>query len=463
MEGYTLSGGTAPEKTTPYLRAWLSARPSLLAKRAPSLAWATHGVLIVIGLVVLVSIVAAALVFRPAEGASPTATPDAAVMAVASPATTPSGSPARTAAGPSARPTRGLLSGVKAVSAGYAHSCALLGGGTVKCWGANNRGQLGDGATTESSTPVTVVGLSGVTAISAGSDHSCAVLGDGSVKCWGADDIGQLGDGAKADSSTPVDVSGLSGATAVAAGEYHSCALLADGTVKCWGNYAELGQNRSNYDSSTAVNVSGLSGVTAISAGDMYTCALLADRTVKCWGVNYFGQFGDGTTTNSSTPVGVSGLSGVAAISMGGMHSCALLGDGTMKCWGWNNYGQLGDGTTNLSPASSTPVSVFGLSGVIAISAGGLHSCALLGDGTVRCWGLNWYGQLGYRTASLIDTYSTPGNVAGLAGVTAISMGGLHSCALLVDGTLRCWGNNNGGELGEGTHKSSIVPGAVVE
>ena len=348
-----------------------------------------------------------------------------------------------------AAPTTSVI----AIAAGSGHTCALTSAGGVKCWGF--------AGTTSSLLPVDVSGLTNsVNAISTGSGDTCAITDGGGAKCLGDNSDGQLGDGTTTSSATPVDVTGLtSGVAAIAAGSSHTCAVTSGGGARCWGfnGNGELG-NGTTTSSLTPIDVSGLtSGVVAIATGNTYSCALTTAGGVKCWGYNGAGKFlGNGSFTNSSTPVAVSGLtSGVAAITTGSgsNHTCALTTAGGAKCWGGNG-GALGNGTTANSPI---PVDVSGLtSGVVGIAADGAHSCAVTSGGGAKCWGHNGNGQLG--DGSLTNS-STPVDVSGLgSGVAAIATGSFHSCATMTTGGPKCWGYNGLGQLGDGTTTDSSTP-----
>lgn len=370
------------------------------------------------------------------------------------------------------------------VSASGSHTCALLPDGTIRCWGYNEYGQLGNGTKTDSSAPVQVAGITEATGISSGHHHTCALLADGTVRCWGRNEFGELGDGSACwtppcGTPLPVAVAEISNAVAVSAGAYHTCALLADGEVRCWGfnEFGQLGDGTFT-SSSTPVVVTGPAGAAIVTSGGYHTCALRPEGSVQCWGRNEFGELGDGSTENWPTPVFVSGLADAVAVSAGGYHTCALVSDSTARCWGFNNFGQLGDGSSltypftddflqtsqlffsTLPPGSHsrTPVPVLDISSATAIAAGGFHTCASLADGSTSCWGQNDYGQLGDGTNS---SSSTPRAVFGLTPGGTISTAAWHTCALQPDASVWCWGRNFAGQVGDGTQTDASAPVTV--
>ena len=359
-------------------------------------------------------------------------------------------------------PATSLTASIVAIVAGDLSTCAVTTQGGALCWGSNQFFQLGLGQSIGVASPTPVTNISsGASTIGSGSAHTCALMQAGEVYCWGSDVQGQLGNGKiSASSSYPVQVALSASATALAVGHDSNCAITAATGAVCWGANTNGGLgDGTTIDRSSPVAVSGLaSGVAAIGAGSLHACALTVTGSVYCWGYNASGQLGNGNTTDHYTPSPVAGLSGIAAIAVGGWHNCALTSTGGVLCWGDNGQGRLGDGTTS---DRSTPTQVAGLaSGVVQITAGWYHTCALTSAGAVLCWGYNYYGQLGDGSTT---NSAAPVRVAGLpSGVVAISAGTDHTCALTNVGTLYCWGYNSTGGLGDSTFADRTQPTVAV-
>ncbi len=358
------------------------------------------------------------------------------------------------------------------IAAGRAHTCVVMSDATVRCWGGNTSGELGDGTTVNRPSAVKVNGLSDVAQIAAGSGTTCAVRRDGTVWCWGSNSYHVLGGFSGAISSVPVQITGIADAVSVGvsgnngnAREFgqHGCVVRRTGGVSCWGGnaFGQLG-NGTKTDSTVPVDVVGISDATQVAAGGAFTCAVSRSGSIKCWGSGAWGKLGIDDGNDHSTPVEVIGVSGATDLSAGSFYSCAIADGGMAMCWGMATFGQVGDGR-NYSPFDpyrfvSPPKTVVGPvvtagSGIAAspdpvygTSAVG-HSCAVRAGASVACWGINLSGELGVSSPS--EVASMPVEVPGVSGVTDVVTGGSHSCALM-SAEVRCWGNNTFGQLGAG-------------
>ena len=351
---------------------------------------------------------------------------------------------------PRLRPTAVNALGGKAkqVSAGSYHTCALLDQGNVQCWGINARGELGDGTRIDRPTPSEVVDLnSDIVMVSAGEGHTCAVSTQGIVYCWGANDRGQLGIGSLQNSLVPQVATGVDSATVVGAGVNHTCAVHSDGYASCWGGnfFGQVGDGKGGTNKVYPVDVVGLTkAVSAIAPANGHTCAVYIDNSAACWGDNSSGQLGNGTRLDSAVAVDVVRMDNDVRKLVGGMaHTCALTLSGAAQCWGKGPIGR----SETMGKIYTTPQQVSGINeDIVDIGAGNRHNCVLTASRRVKCWGSNEYGQLGDGTLIWAET---PVDVVGLTeDVVAISVGGDHSCALLVGGHVKCWGSNLAGELG---------------
>jgi RHS repeat-associated protein len=369
---------------------------------------------------------------------------------------------------------------VSLVLVSYTAKSALAASYNAASWGPNQGGELGVGLLegpekcieekpcSKVATELKLTGISEeVVAVAAGNEHSLALLKNGKVLAWGKNERGDVGiPESEGNISTPREVAGLSEVTAIADDGVFSLALLKNGTVKAWGINSEgqLGNGTTSTESSEPVTVSGLTEVTAIAAGFNFGLALLKNGTVKAWGENYTGELAASESVEfSDVPLSISGLSEVVAIAAGAEAAFAVLKNGTVKAWGLNTGGELGDGTFTGPEScfgvacSRVPVSVSGLSEVTAVSSSYDSVLALIKNGTVKSWGENQEGELGNGTTENSDV---PVSVSKLSGVTAVAAGLFQSLALLSNGTVEDWGDNEYGQLGTGTYTGPEECGA---
>ncbi|HMJ11752.1 MAG TPA: choice-of-anchor D domain-containing protein [Polyangiaceae bacterium] len=367
---------------------------------------------------------------------------------------------------------------VRSIATGWNHTCATLTSGHVRCWGIGKDGSLGYGNTRnvgDNEFPTTVGNVrigAAVDSVAIGWGHSCARLRDGGLRCWGGNESGELGYGHKrsiGDDELPYtagDVKIGGNVVQVAAGRYHSCALLSGGSVRCFGSNdnGQLGYGHTrNIGDDELPNVATVDvggPVRQLAAGGSHTCALLFNGAVRCWGNGVGGRLGYGNvdTIGDDEAPSVAGdvnLGGKAIqVAAGWFHSCALLDTGSIRCWGVNTDGELGYGNTqhvgdDELPSAAGDVNVGGA--VSQLSIGERHTCALLTTGKVRCWGYNEYGWLGYGHTQAIGDDESPasaGDVPLPAGAAQVSAGWVHSCALLTTGGVHCWGWPGDGLLG---------------
>ena len=396
------------------------------------------------------------------------------------------------------------------VAVGEKSTCVVNSIGSVKCWGDNSFGELGDGSTVNSESPVRVVGLPTAKFVAVGVEFACAITRSKTVWCWGSDTIGQLGTVQRQRMEPPTQVSGLdSGVTSLSLGTDHACAVMESGAVMCWGEnwLGQIGDGSVNI-AYQPVTVQGLpAAALTVSAGESHSCAVLVDGSAWCWGDNTWGQLGTGGTVSSLVPVEVSGLvTGVQSINASGANTCAVLVGGAAKCWGANAASQTG--VANLpyiscpwDPGASgiaIPMDVYGLgSGVVAISGGfahpsasilvgiglgdpsslpsdphicfgidnysrGSHTCALLTDGSVACWGFSsQWGSLGDGGTGGHGLEKVLPSLRD--GVTNLGVGiADHQCAIRA-GEVYCWGNNKWGQVGNGPLSTSYLQPVSVE
>ena len=336
------------------------------------------------------------------------------------------------------------------VTASIGGGCARRADRTIRCWGNNQTGTVGDGSSVPHWWADSGPDLSMVDAVVRGPAHACALIA-GTIRCWGQNDFGQLGDGTMIPRSAPSRVMSGQRFVSLSLGDTHSCALSASGRVFCWGanDVGQLGTSRARQGSSSPVEVALPAPALKVSCGYAYTCAISTAGT-WCWGWNGEGELGDGTRETREGPVVVPTDQRFVDVAVGQTAACGIVASGDLYCWGWNRYSQL----PVPDMASSVPVRIDGVGPVQLLAVGGTHTCVTAGE-QLFCWGSNDDGQLGDGTTV---SRATPTIVSAVSDVRRISLGASHSCVRLLDDRIRCWGHGTLGELGDGNHANSLVP-----
>jgi cysteine-rich repeat protein len=373
---------------------------------------------------------------------------------------------------------------VTQLALGGNHTCALFDSQLVKCWGNANHGRTGAGNITNlgDDEPASAGAFldveDPVQSIVAAVGHTCVVHPDFSVRCFGRNTEGQLGNGdvehigdTELPSAVgPIPLGGPVANLGTRGGAFHTCAWMASGEALCWGRFSNavlgipgLAENIGDTEPASAGGPVDIGGtVVAFAPGAEHTCALLDNGAVRCWGDAVDAPLGYGNSSvigdnEAPSAAGDVPLGGTAVqLTAGWFHTCAVLDGGTLRCWGRGTDGRLGYGNVAWVGALNTPQSVGDVSvggTVVSVAAGVGHTCALLDDATVVCWGFGLHGQLGYAaTASVGDDElpSTAGPVAVGAPVVQLAADGHHTCAITDSGAVRCWGHAGDGRLGYG-------------
>ncbi|MBX3228911.1 MAG: hypothetical protein KIT84_41730 [Labilithrix sp.] len=353
---------------------------------------------------------------------------------------------------------------------GFSHTCARMLDGTVRCWGANVFGQLGDGAEVrDAQAPIPpdslrakdVPNVKDAIQIAAGSNHTCILKASGKVLCWGDNFYGQLGDGTELDSSNPVEVKELDDAVTLSAGGNVTCVIRQSKKAACWGyNFRGGLGDGTTADSTKPVTVNGLDDVAQIAPAANHTCAVKTNGELWCWGGAVDGQLGTGSLEDTTKPTRVTALSDVVEVAVASAYSCARTRSGTIHCWGRNSDGQLGAGAISTA-ANPSPIAV-AITDAISLGAGSTHTCAVRKAGNVMCWGNGVFGQLGIGPVDAATNKSPiPVDVQNVQTARFIWNGGGRTCALTSDDKALCWGRNGDGQLGIGSTEDKNVPTPV--
>jgi alpha-tubulin suppressor-like RCC1 family protein len=344
------------------------------------------------------------------------------------------------------------------VHAGDRFSCGLRINGALACWGLGTGGRLGNGSTSNATSPTAVSSTNSFLMVAVGGSHACGIVsGTNAVNCWGENSSGQVGNGSTAASVlNPVPATGSNQFQILSTGLSHTCGITNNQQLLCWGanGSGQLGIGSNTMATSpTVVTPPPNATFNDVSAGNLHTCASATNGNVYCWGANGVGQLGDGSTTGRNSPVAVSTITGIIDVALGSNHSCGRNSAGVVHCWGANGSGQLGMGQTG---NQLTPVPVTGGLFFRSITAGPLVTCGVTNANQAYCWGSNQVGQAGVNDAA--NNLNSPQLVSGGLLWTVVETSGTHTCGVTSNGAAYCWGLQAVGELGIGQTGVEMVP-----
>jgi len=353
-------------------------------------------------------------------------------------------------------------SGVKyiAVAVKENSACAITESYKLKCWGENAYGVIGDNSTVSKLTPIAIDASTNFIRVYHGGTSVCAITDSLQRKCWGNNTWGQLGDESIQNKLTPQLLDIADSFKQIAIDDYHACAIMQDESLKCWGNNAEnaLGISQT-YQYNSAQPIDPTASFSSVSTGVNHSCAITTNGVLKCWGNNTYGALGDGTLIHKASPTIILSGTNFVEVAVGENHSCAITSAGQLRCWGQNSYGQVGHSSSSTANVL-TPTIVDSSSTYTRIKTRANHTCGITSSGVLKCWGYNFFSQIGNNSTT---NQMLPLVVDSGTSYSSIAVGEQHTCGVTSAGSLKCFGQNTNGQIGNNTTSTSVGSPTIID
>jgi alpha-tubulin suppressor-like RCC1 family protein len=340
------------------------------------------------------------------------------------------------------------------ISAGDNHTCGTRSDGKLYCWGNNEEGEVGDGSPSGPVyAPLRIGSFADWAQASAGGNHTCGVRKNGKLYCWGYDNFGQIGDGASTGATSPRRIGSFEDWANVSASYRHTCGVRKNGKLYCWGRdtFGQIGDGDVANDHAAPSRIGTFEDWVRVDAGGHHTCGVRANGKLYCWGHDYNGQVGDGADTGATSPRRIGTFEDWSRVAAGLSHTCGVRTNGKLYCWGYGEFGQVGDSEEDLLAESPRRIGSF--EDWSRIAAGDSHTCGARTNGKLYCWGSDSYGQIGDDDGTHAIA---PRRVSSSEDWATVTAGENHSCGIRAH-KLYCWGRDNLGQLGDGTDDDTPV------